>query len=67
MSTDLRARLRALQEAQARQERELDKATRTGDLDQRQKILNEGRQELHQHQEALERMVLGEPATEPPW
>lgn len=68
MSTDLRARLRTLQEAQARQERELDKATRAGDLGQSKKVLNEGRQELHQHQEAIERMVLGEPEpASPSW
>ncbi len=68
MSTDLRARLRTLQEAQARQERELDKATKAGDLDQRQKIRDEGRQEFHQHREAIERMVLGEPdPARPSW
>ena len=61
MSTDLRARLRILQEAQERQERGLDAATKAGDLDQRQKVLKEGHQELHQHREAIEHMVLGEP------
>ena len=64
MSTDLRARLRTLQEAQARQERELDAATKAGDFNQRQKVLDEGRQELHQNQEVIEHMVLGEPRAE---
>ncbi len=68
MSTDLRARLRTLQEAQARQERELDKATKTGDLGQRQRVLKEGSQELQQHQEAIEHMMLGEPdPASPSW
>ena len=67
MSTDLRARLRTLQEAQARQERELDAATKAGGLNQRQKVLDEGRQELHQNQEVIEHYGAGRAQGRDPW